>query len=126
MSFSTEALPNEQIVLTAFPDGLPTLEELREADQALHEILGTYDPNEQIFMIIDLRGLKMSLDEIAYMLAGMREFNDAWYENLTVLVVGDGFKANLVAESIQQEQYGGHPAEFFTSVEDALAHARQS
>ena len=125
MSLILKTLPDEQIVLITFPDGLPAVGESRGPNQALREILDAFDPNEQIFTIVDLRGLKMSLDEIAYMLARSVRSNDSWYENLTILVVGDGFKSNLVAESIQQEQYGSHPAAFFTSLEEALAYARQ-
>lgn len=125
MSYNMNTLPDDQIVLTTFQDGLPTSEELISFDKALHKILETFDSNKKIFAILDLRGLWLSLEEIAQAFAETTQFNDAWYKNLKILVVGDGYKANLVAESFQQEQYGNHPSAFFTSVEDALAYARQ-
>lgn len=125
MSYSVTT-PNEQIVLLTFIDRLPTTEELMQSDQEVHKILSTFDTSKPVFLITDMSSFDIHFSDLMKTLNEARQFNDAWYENLTMLIVGQGDMAQLTTDAFQQEQFGSHPAQFFTSVDAALQHALEA
>lgn len=124
MSYSIKSYPQEQAVLTTMEEMLQG-DALRNMDKALHDVLRTFDLSKKIYLMIDLSTVDMSFYDVMKTLAEAIQFNETWVDNSETLVIGKSDMSKLVADAFQQEQYGGHPASHYRSVEAALAHIHE-
>lgn len=125
MPYTVKALPEGQIVHTTYSRSFPTGDELIEMDKALHAILETFDPNKRIYLLTDMTGIELTFSQLVQILSKVRQFNETWYENAEMLIVGQDDLVELATETLRQEKYGSHPTEFFTSVEAAMAYIKE-
>ncbi len=75
-----------------------------------------------VYRIIDFTHFELTFEQLV---AGLSEDTRFSESNVVMLVVGKDELVQFQVDAMAQEQYGGREAHYFTSVDDALAFARQ-
>ncbi|MGF1507782.1 MAG: hypothetical protein ACFB51_22065 [Anaerolineae bacterium] len=96
--------------------GAPDAREAADRAYAFHERLG-----EPVWAIWDFSQGDLDFARLVEGMAVVAELPDAYYENVTSIVVGTDAFPQLIAESAGQEQYGGRDVTLVGSMEEALA-----
>ncbi len=75
-----------------------------------------------VYRIMDFTHFELTFDQLVAGLSEDVRFSEA---NIVILVVGNDELVEFQANAMKQAQYGGREAHYFTSVESALAFARE-
>ena len=126
MTFTIELLPDEPIMLLTFSEDFKVGQHIAASDDATRALLDTV--NEPVFNVLDLRKVSMSFDDI--MLGsntGARSSNPIWKDPRIreTLFVSNMSLVNIAVKGLRSATFNNIKAQAFSSVEDALAYARE-
>ena len=125
MPFKIERLPGESIIVTTWAEPANLTEEMPESWKKIDALIG---PDEdKVYCITDLRGLSV---DFSTMIKGMtlqrgRQPGSSSDLRIRSILVGTGMLWEIVSKGVKQIRGGNAELPLFSTMEEALAHARE-
>lgn len=118
-------LPDEPIIIATYTKGQPPAEAIEEVIQYTAQLLDEVEG--VIYRIEDLTEADMTFGDAVQVMGAVTKNRpgSARDPRVKTLLVGAGTLLDLSAKAFQQTQYGGLQVPLYSSVEEALANARE-
>lgn len=124
MAFKVERLPNEPIIVVTWQMPVDTG---KETPQTFVDIDALIGPDETVYCITDLRAVNIDFGTLVTAMAAQRVKAPGSPSDprLRSSLVGTGMLWEIASRGAKQLQYGGLDIPLYSSLEDALANARE-
>ncbi len=120
MTIVVEQLDNDPIIVATIFEPVDMAVDPQKNRELCNEIARKYEG--KVYRIIDFTHFELTFSQ---MVMGLAEDIRLSERNIVPLIVGNTNLVRLQAEAMKQEQYGGFEAKVFTSVDAAIAYARE-
>jgi hypothetical protein len=126
MAVSSELVPGEPIVILTFEWPFEPRPALLESARLTQEALETVG-GDVIYRIDDIRKLDFNFSNLVQAMGTAREAipGSLGDERVHTILVGSGKLVEMITASMKQAQYGGINIAAFSTVEEAVEHARR-
>lgn len=126
MTYTTEKLPDESIIVHTLSSEYRMGRDARTAIQEIAEIANGME-EKPVYIIIVTHDLKMNFGDLVQGLAMATRGETAIFTdpNIRLRLVGSGSLVEIGAKAFEQRQYGGLDVRLYTTLEDALEGIRQ-
>ncbi len=126
MAFTIQQVENEPIIIIKVTNPFDPETEVAEQNEAIAKLAASF--SGMVYVIADLSRLEIKFSDLVLSLAEVRSSEASVLHNqkLVTLTVGSSEMVQLAVEAAKQQQYGAVDIRLFSSVDEALEHARNA